>query len=180
MARMMAEPGMVPPARATRARAMPAPRTSVGSPAPPDASQARAHASRMAGNAVVPANRANRVLGAKRTPAVSRPANRAVGREMLAVLLASFIVSLLCCYVAAYARVTAEGFAIKRLHREIAEAEKRGNALQASISEHQSLERIAELARKMGLVPQTPGTVRMLATDDSNTGADAGSDEVVP
>src|SRR5262249_55738126 len=66
-----------------------------------------------------------------------------------------FIVSLLCLYVSAYARVTAEGFELARLTRKVEAAAKKEQALQAAIFESTAPETIARKAQAMGLIPAT-------------------------
>ena len=51
-----------------------------------------------------------------------------------AVLVAAFTVSLLCLYVSAYARVTAEGFELSRLQTGLRRAEIAHETLQAEVS----------------------------------------------
>jgi cell division protein FtsB len=83
-------------------------------------------------------------------------------REAAAVVAASFFVSLLCLYVAAYARVTAEGFEVSELRREIKASEKEAEALRAEISRMMLPETVRERAVQAGMVVGTPGSINMV------------------
>jgi cell division protein FtsB len=83
-------------------------------------------------------------------------------RETAAVIAASFLVSLLCLYVAAYARVTAEGFEISELRKEIRASEKEAEALRAEISRLMLPETVRERAVQAGMVVGTPGSLNLV------------------
>lgn len=70
-----------------------------------------------------------------------------------AVLLASFAVSLLCLYVSAYARVTAEGNGLVRLKRELNAAEQEGHDLEAQIDALRHPAMVNARAKALGMEP---------------------------
>jgi cell division protein FtsL len=82
--------------------------------------------------------------------------------ETVAVLAASFSVSLLLLYVAAYARVTSEGFEAATLSRKLRAAEKEQDALKVRIGELKTPEQVARRAQAMGMVPGTPESVNLI------------------
>lgn len=90
----------------------------------------------------------------------------------MAIMVASFVVSLACLYVNAYARVTAEGFEAARLGRQVVAAEEERLALTAQISNLNRPEVVEEAARRLGLVPSEPKTLRLI--DNSAEGTTIG------
>jgi cell division protein FtsL len=101
---------------------------------------------------------------AQRGPRALRHARQLRWRspETVAVLAASFSVSLLLLYVAAYARVTAEGFEAAALSRKLRAAEKEQDALKVRIGELRTPEQVAKRAQSIGMVPGTPENVNLV------------------
>lgn len=100
--------------------------------------------------------------------------------EAAAVVVASFCVSLACFYVAAYARVTAEGFEAARVRAAMKQAAFDKEALQADISRLTLPATVQARAAQMGMVRATSQTVRMVTpppaastTDTTNAPASA-------
>jgi hypothetical protein len=83
-------------------------------------------------------------------------------REGAAVVVASFCVTLLCLYVAAYARVTAEGFEISQLRKDIKASEAESEALRAEISRLTLPDAVKVRAIQAGMVVGTPGNANFL------------------
>lgn len=81
---------------------------------------------------------------------------------MATVVIASFLVTLLCLYVSAYARVTAEGYEASRLERHLRAAAAEEEALRAKIAHLRMPETVRQRAENMGLVGSPPGTVNFL------------------
>lgn len=88
-------------------------------------------------------------------------------RETAAVLIASFAVTLLCLYVAAYARVTAEGFDANRLAKRLRASQNVEKQLEAEISRLKLPETVQKRATEMGMVPMPPGSTQFLNADGS-------------
>lgn len=71
--------------------------------------------------------------------------------EAIAVLIASFVVSLACFYVAAYARVTAEGFEKLELTKQLRAVKAERESLEADISRLTSGGHVTQKAQTLGL-----------------------------
>ena len=82
-----------------------------------------------------------------------------------AVLLGTFLVTLLCGYVAAYARVTATGFELSVLRRDLRRTELEEEALRAELSRLKQPEAVARRAQAMGMVVAPPESARVLPAD---------------
>jgi hypothetical protein len=80
----------------------------------------------------------------------------------VAVLVASFCVSLASLYIAAYARVTAESLEVADLQRQVAQAQQRGEGLRAQISAVTLAPRVGAEAAAMGMEPNTPASAHLL------------------
>jgi cell division protein FtsL len=109
----------------------------------------------------------------------SRPVRRArrlamKSREAAAVVVAFFGVTLMCLYLAAYARVMAEGFEISEMRKAMRVEEAKSEALRAEISRLNLPESVRERAEKLGLVSGTPSSVN-LVTQRNGATRDAGS-----
>lgn len=83
----------------------------------------------------------------------------------LAVLLGTFIVSLLCCYVYAYARVTAAGFEQSRLLRDMQKAKQEEEALKAEVSRLSLPGAVGQRAQSLGMAPAPSGAALVLAAN---------------
>jgi hypothetical protein len=112
---------------------------------------------------------------AQRGPRALRHARQLRWRspETVAVLTASFLVSLLLLYVAAYARVTAEGFEAATLTRKLRAADKEQEALKVRIGELRTPEEVAKRAQVMGMVPRRPENVSLVAPVANIAGSSA-------
>jgi hypothetical protein len=101
---------------------------------------------------------------AQRGPRALRHARQLRWRspETAAVLAASFTVSLLLLYVAAYARVTAEGFEAATLTHKLRAAQKEEDALRTRIGELSSPDTVARRAQAMGMVQGAPATMNVV------------------
>lgn len=82
--------------------------------------------------------------------------------EAAAILVASFVVSLACFYVAAYAKVTSEGIESARIQIEIKDAAREKEALEAEISRSTLPVAVRARAVQMGMVKTPPQTVRLV------------------
>lgn len=83
--------------------------------------------------------------------------------ETASVLVATFVVSLLCFYVAAYARVTAEGFELSRLKRQMRASVASEDALRAEISRLTLPGAVARRAATLKLIPGTPQALKVVS-----------------
>ena len=92
--------------------------------------------------------------------------------EAAAVVVASFCVSLACFYVAAYARVTAEGYEAARVRAAMKQAAFDKEALEADISRLTLPATVQARAAQMGMVRATSQTVRMVSPPSASTTAD--------
>jgi hypothetical protein len=101
---------------------------------------------------------------AQRGPRVVRRAQELGWRSPMtaAVLATTLLVSLLCCYVYAYARLTAAGFELSRLTRDLRDAEREEAALHAQVSNLSLAASIEQRARGLGMEPAPPGEARVL------------------
>ena len=81
---------------------------------------------------------------------------------MAAVVAGAFLVSLLCCYVYAYARVTSAGFEASRLRRALREARQKEEMLHAEVSRLRLATGVAQRARKLGLIAPVPGEAEVI------------------
>jgi cell division protein FtsB len=95
--------------------------------------------------------------------------------EAIAVLIASFFVSLACFYVAAYARVTAEGFEKVELLKNIKAVKAERESLEASIAQLTRAEHITRKAQSLQLI-SAPKT----AIVQVGSGAAAGQTTLAP
>ena len=84
--------------------------------------------------------------------------------ETLAVLVASFVVSLAAIYVAAYARVAAATLETANLTRESRKEEDRKDALLARLSELSLASDMQKSAVQMNMVPNDAQSERLLDT----------------
>ena len=101
---------------------------------------------------------------AQRGPFVVRRV-RALGwrsPETLAVLVASFVVSLAAIYVAAYARVAADTFEASKLSRESRQADEQKDALLARLSELSLASDVQKTASQMNMVANDAQSERLL------------------
>ncbi|GAB4453628.1 MAG: hypothetical protein OHK0029_06850 [Armatimonadaceae bacterium] len=92
-------------------------------------------------------------------------------RELGAVALISFAVTLLCLYIGAYARVTADGYAASRLTRDIRLAEAKGKELETQISTLHLPESIDKVAAELQMERTPPKAVQFLIEPPAQTGA---------
>ena len=74
----------------------------------------------------------------------------------VAVLVGTFLVSLLCIYVDAYARVTTAGFQLSLLRRDLQQAKQEEDALRAEIGLLTLPNAVARRAKELGMEPSTP------------------------
>jgi hypothetical protein len=74
----------------------------------------------------------------------------------LAVLLTTFLVSLLCIYVGAYARVTADGFVLSELRRELRRERQEGDILRAEVTALRLPSAVEKRALALGMIPAAP------------------------
>ena len=88
--------------------------------------------------------------------------------EAAAVLVASFVVSLACFYVAAYAKVASEGIESARIQFEIKEAAREKEALEAEISRITLPKAVQARAVQMDMVKTPPQTVRLVTPSPQN------------
>jgi hypothetical protein len=86
--------------------------------------------------------------------------------ETLAVLLASFLVSLAALYISAYARVAMEGFDESRLYRQIRVAKQDEDALHAQISALTLASTVQNRAVLMNMVANRPEMTELLSPSD--------------
>ena len=82
-----------------------------------------------------------------------------------AVLVGTFLVSLLCIYVDAYARVTTAGFQLSLLRRDLRRAKQEEDALNAELGNLRMPSAVARRAQDLGMVMQTDNLV-MLDSED--------------
>ena len=113
----------------------------------------------------------DRTTGSQLKTHVARRSNKAVGRQMVAALVTSFVVSLLCLYVSAYARVTAEGFELSRLTAKIRSAQVEEQALEAAISKQSASETLIQRAGAMGMISGEGNAVNMMTLTAPSTNA---------
>ena len=79
-----------------------------------------------------------------------------------AVLVGTFLVSLLCCYVYAYARVTAAGIELSSVRRDLQKARQEEDALRAEISRLSLPAALEHRAQGIGMVPAPPQAAKVL------------------
>jgi hypothetical protein len=95
------------------------------------------------------------------------------GKRQTALLVgASFAVTLLCLYVSAYARVTAEGFETSRLTRQLNAAVKEEEGLRASRDRLKLPETVRQRAEGLNMVRGNATTLYFL-TGEGKARADA-------
>lgn len=82
---------------------------------------------------------------------------------LVAVLLASFGVSLFCLYITAYARVNAERLELSSLRQNLKMAERREEALKAEISTNGLS--VRQRATALGMIQAPPEAVEVLTAD---------------
>lgn len=82
----------------------------------------------------------------------------------IAVLVAVFFVSLLSFYVAAYARVTADSFALSELKKEVEAARRVGDNLRAQVSLLSLPGAVHQGALRLGMRQAAPETLQIIAT----------------
>lgn len=80
----------------------------------------------------------------------------------LAVLVGSLLVTLLCGYVHAYARLTATSFETASLRRKIAKAKQEEESLRATIGRLSLPAQVERRARILGMVPASPQAAQVL------------------
>jgi hypothetical protein len=95
-------------------------------------------------------------------------------RTSAAVMMAAFTVSLLCLYVSAYARVTAEGFDLGRVKEQLRAASVVHEALQAQVSQLTLPAAVGERASALGMEKVSPDSITLLASDGSSVAAPSG------
>jgi hypothetical protein len=81
---------------------------------------------------------------------------------MLAVVTTFFVATLLCLYLMAYARVTADSYAVNRLEKRLRLAEAEGRALEAKISQYHLPDVIRKRAEAVGMVPADANHIQIL------------------
>ena len=79
-----------------------------------------------------------------------------------AVLMGTLLVSLLCCYVYAYARVTSAGIELSSLRRELQEAKQEEEALRAEVSHLSLPTTVEQRARTIGMAPAPPQATKVI------------------
>jgi len=82
---------------------------------------------------------------------------------LVAVLMASFCVSLVCFYITAYARVNAQRLELSSLRQDLKMAERHEESLKAEISTNGLS--VRQRATAMGMVQAPPESVEVLTTD---------------
>ena len=82
--------------------------------------------------------------------------------EAAAVVVASFVVSLCCFYIAAYAKVTSEGIESARVQADLKDAARDKEALEAEVSRLTLPPTVRARAVQMGMVKTAPQTVRLV------------------
>lgn len=85
-----------------------------------------------------------------------------VGKEALATLVMSFLVSLLCFYVSAYAQVQAQSFEVKELSLKLARAQAEEQAMRAAISHALAPQTVAQYAKDKQMVAGPPQAMNLL------------------
>jgi len=85
-----------------------------------------------------------------------------------AVLVGTILVSLLCVYVYAYARVTAAGFAASRLRRDLTLARQEEQDLRARISGLSLPGTVANRAKKLGMQMAASTATQMLPATEAS------------
>ena len=101
-------------------------------------------------------------MGLKGTKAARAAKNFSLRSPMVAaVVCASFAVTILCCYVSAYAKVNADRLELSRLRQDLKAAKKQETALNGEISRHH-LSAPAR-ASAMGLMPAPPDVLQVLS-----------------
>ena len=100
--------------------------------------------------------------------------------EALAVLVASFCVSLLCFYVSAYARVTADTVNAARFKASAEEAEEKGDKLQAELAKLSSPTTVEQTAKSLRFVPGAPPLMPMISPSPAATPAPSSEGEATP
>lgn len=83
-------------------------------------------------------------------------------RQALALVVASFSVTLLCLYVSAYARVTAEGFDASRLTRQLNASIKEEEGLRANRDRLKLPDTVRQRAEELGMVRGNATTLYFL------------------
>ena len=91
--------------------------------------------------------------------------------QALAVLVASFCVSLLCFYVAAYAQMTSDTVKAATLETKAQEADEEGQRLQAELSDLTLPGKVEQRAKELKLVPATPLAMTMVSPSPARTPA---------
>ena len=101
-------------------------------------------------------------MGLKGTRATRLARNVSLRSPMVAaVVCASFLVTILCCYVSAYARVNADRLELSRLRQDLKAAKKQEITLNGEISRYHLSAPIR--AQAMGLMPAPPDVVKVLS-----------------
>lgn len=101
---------------------------------------------------------------AHRGPRVVRHAREIRERSpmLFALLIASFLVTLLCLYVSAYAGVNADRHALSKMKEQMREVEREQRLLNAKVAMLTQPNIILERARALGLVPAPPEAQHLL------------------
>ena len=84
----------------------------------------------------------------------------------VAVLVGTFLVSLLCVYVDAYARVTTAGFQLSVLRRDLQRAKQEEDVLRAEIGTLRMPNAIARRAQELGMELTTAEMAVVLPVED--------------
>jgi hypothetical protein len=108
---------------------------------------------------------------------------RGLWREPMtaAVLIGMVLVSLLCVYVYAYARVMAAGLEASRLQRDLVKAQQEEQDLRAKISVLSLPGTVERRAKSLGLEMAPPEAMQVLSTSEAAAAAPGrGSREPAP
>ncbi len=85
-----------------------------------------------------------------------------------AVLVGTFLVSMLCIYVYAYARVTTAGFHLSLLRRDLQRAKQEEDVLRAEIGRLSLPNAVARRAKELGMELTTPEMAVVLPPEARN------------
>ena len=103
----------------------------------------------------------------RESPGSRRARKRAWRSPMTAsVLVGTFLVSLLCIYVDAYARVTTAGFQLSQLRRELRRAKQEEDFLRAELGNLRMPNAVARRAQELGMEMVTPEMAVVLSAED--------------
>lgn len=119
-----------------------------------------------------PPQTARRSMG-HRGPRVVRKAKRLGWRSPMtaAVLVGTFLVTLLSIYVSAYARVTQAGFQLSSLRRQMLKAEQEEQVLTAEVSRLKLRGTVGQHAEAIGMTLLTPGAAQVLSVAEPQRAA---------